>query len=276
MIHRPKLLALTFGGILLTLASPARAEDASAWSDDLRSSVRLIAGTNKNGAALRAGVEIKLQPGWKTYWRYPGDSGIPPRFDFSGSENVATARVFYPAPSLHTDETGQTLTYEKGVIFPLRVVPREVGKPVRLRVKLEYAVCEKVCIPAEGSAELTLGLGESSAEATLKAAEARVPSPATPAEAGVVVRRANSGPKPSVLVDVAAPAGTPVQVFAEGPTPAWALPIPKPEEGAPPGRRHFSFELDGLPPGTDPKSRLDLRLTIVRGERAVEVATHLD
>ena len=56
--------------------------------------------------ALRAGIEIKLQPGWKTYWRYPGDSGVPPRFDFSGSENLKTAKVLYPAPHLFTDEAG--------------------------------------------------------------------------------------------------------------------------------------------------------------------------
>ena len=57
---------------------------------------------------LRAGIEIKLQPGWHTYWRYPGDSGVPPRFDFSGSDNVASVKVLYPAPHLFTDETGNT------------------------------------------------------------------------------------------------------------------------------------------------------------------------
>ncbi|MFN3657547.1 MAG: protein-disulfide reductase DsbD domain-containing protein [Pseudolabrys sp.] len=259
------------------LAVPAaHAADASDWSEDTRSAVRLIAGTNNYGQVLRAGLEIKLTPGWKTYWRYPGDSGVPPKFDFAGSENVATARVFYPAPALHSDDTGQTLVYEKGVVFPLRVVPKEPGKPVRLRVKIDYAVCEKLCVPAEGRADLPLGPGASGEDAKLKAAEARVPSPATAAEAGLVLRRIAGGTKPQVTVDVAAPGDAPVQVFVEGPTADWALPIPKPVQGAPAGHRQFTFELDGLPPGIDPKSRFDLRVTVLKGTRAQEVVAHLD
>ena len=61
---------------------------------------------------MRGGIEIKLQPGWKTYWRYPGDSGVPPRFDFSGSDNLGRAKVLYPAPHLFTDETGNSLGYK--------------------------------------------------------------------------------------------------------------------------------------------------------------------
>lgn len=257
-------------------AAPARADDASAWSQDSRSAVRLIAGLNRNDQVLRAGVEIKLQPGWKTYWRYPGDSGVPPKFDFAGSENVATARVFYPAPSLHTDETGQTLGYDDSVVFPLRVVPRDPRMPVRLKLKIDYAVCEKLCVPAEGRAELPLALGDSSVEPVLKAAEARVPLPATAAEAGLVARRVNGGAKPLVMIDVAAPADVPVQVFVEGPTAEWALPIPKPAQGAPAGHRHFAFELDGMPAGVDPKGRFELIFTVVKGKRAQEIITRLD
>ena len=125
--------------------------------DNNHAAFRLIAGTNKPGAAmLRAGIEIKMEPGWHTYWRYPGDSGVPPRFDFSRSENLAAAKVLYPAPHLYSDETGNSLGYKDGVTFPLRVTPRQPGKPVKLRVKLDYAICEKLCVPAQGSAELTL------------------------------------------------------------------------------------------------------------------------
>ena len=98
----------------------AHAADESPWSEDVRSAVRLVAGASKNGdAQLRAGIEIKMQPGWKTYWRYPGDSGVPPHFDFSGSENLKAAKVLYPAPHLFTDETGQSLGYKERVILPL-------------------------------------------------------------------------------------------------------------------------------------------------------------
>ena len=120
-----------------------------------------------------------MQPGWKTYWRYPGDSGVPPHFDFSGSENLKTATVLYPAPHLFTDETGQTLGYKERVIFPVVVSPQQAGKPVRLRLKFDYAVCEKLCVPAEGRAELVLGPGNSAHNSDLSAAEARVPKQVT-------------------------------------------------------------------------------------------------
>src|SRR5215468_11734755 len=98
-------------------AAVGHAADESPWSDDVRSATRIVAGSGKNGdAQLRAGVEIKMQPGWKTYWRYPGDSGVPPHFDFSGSENLKAADVLYPAPHLLTDDTGQSLGYKDTII----------------------------------------------------------------------------------------------------------------------------------------------------------------
>ena len=263
-------------GIAMMLAVPARADDASPWTEDSHSAIRLIAGSNKGAAPLRAGVEIKLQPGWKTYWRYPGDSGVPPGFDFSGSENLGTAKVLYPAPHLFSDEAGNSLGYKDSVIFPLQVTAKQPGKPVKLHLKLDYAICEKLCVPAQGSAALALAAGESAQDATLSEAEARVPQKVTAAQAGLTVRRVNNAAKPLIMVDLKAPAGAPVDIFVEGPTPEWALPIPKPAPGAPDGHRQFGFELDGLPPGVDPKGQFDLTFTVVESGRAIEVATHLD
>lgn len=276
-VQRTFVLAIAAGGLAVTLAGPARAADASAWAQDSHSAFRLIAGTNDEGAAaLRAGVEIKLPPGWHTYWRYPGDSGVPPQFDFAGSQNLGFAKVLYPAPHLYSDEGGNTLGYKDAVTFPLQVTPQQPGRPVRLHVKLDYAVCEKLCVPAQGSAELTLAPGASAHNAALAAAEARVPKQVSAAQAGLTVKRVSDGPKPLVMVDLAAPAGADVQVFVEGPTPEWALPIPKPAPGAPAGHRQFGFELDGLPPGVDPKGHFELTFTIVEGDRPIEVKIRLD
>ena len=276
-IHRTLGSAIAACGVVTMLAGPAYAADASPWTEDTHSAFRLIAGANKQGAAtLRAGIEIKLQPGWKTYWRYPGDSGVPPRFDFSRSENLAAAKVLYPAPHLYTDETGNSLGYKDGVTFPLRVTPKQPGKLVKLRVTLDYAICEKLCVPAQGSAELALVPGGNALDSILSTAEARVPKPVSAAQAGLTVRRVNDAAKPLVMVGLMAPSGAPVQLFVEGPTPEWALPIPKPAPGARAGHRQFGFELDGLPPGVDPKGHFDLTFTVVEGERALEVKSHLD
>lgn len=272
------LVAAAAGAVTFVAASRAQAEDASAWSNDARSSVRLIAGSSAADAALlHAGIEMKLLPGWHTYWRYPGDSGVPPRFDFSGSDNLKSAKVLFPAPQVHTDEAGSTIGYEGGVVFPVEVTPKDPGKPVTLKLKADYAVCNKLCVPAEGSAALTLAPGASKEDAAVKAAAARVPKHVPDATAGLNARRVSGGAKPLVMVDLPAPANTPVSVFVEGPTADWALPIPKLAQGAPAGHRHFSFELDGLPPGVDPnKGPFNLTFTVVLGQQAYEVTTRLD
>jgi len=255
----------------------ARAADTSNWIDDSNSSLRLIAGSTKNDdGSLRAGVEIKLKPGWHTYWRYPGDSGVPPRFSFPGSDNVGAVKVLYPAPRAISDETGTTIGYIDHVIFPLRVVPRQNGKPVTLRLKVEYAVCEKLCVPVEAQAELTLPGGNAETNAAIATAMARVPQQESAADAGLKARRVTDTPKPLVFVDFATPPGRPVEIFVEGPTPDWALPIPKPVQGAPVGYQRFSFALDGVPPGVDPKGPFELTFTIVRGDKPIEVKTRLD
>jgi DsbC/DsbD-like thiol-disulfide interchange protein len=261
--------------------APAAAADASGWDRGLRSAVRLIAAsaaTEGGETALRAGVEIKLDKGWKTYWRYPGDSGIPPRFDFKRSQNVKTIAVRWPAPHRFSDEGGQSIGYKDHVILPLSIVPADPSKPVMLRLDLDYAICEKLCVPAEGKAELALTRNRTANEAALAAAEARVPKPAalgassTPAISAVT--RETASP-PRIIVDVAAPRGAALDLFAEGPTPEWALPLPAPIAGAPAGVQRFAFALDGLPTGAS-AAGATLKLTAVADDAAVEVTYRLE
>ncbi len=263
-------------------AAPAFAADSSPWDQDLRSSARLIAASavgESGSRVLRAGVEIKLLPGWKTYWRYPGDSGVPPVFDFAASENVKSVTVLFPAPKRFDDGGGTSIGYSGEVIFPLHVVVQDAGKPVTLRMKLAYAACEKLCVPAKAEATLVLTGAKTAFDAALAAVEARVPKPGRIGDAGALAIRAvtrQSGPgKPRIVVDLVAPAGVAVDLFAEGPTADWALPLPAPVAGAPAGLTRFVFELDGLPPGAKPDGAT-LRLTGVAGDQAVEAAFRLD
>ena len=94
---RPLPALLTFAAVVGLDCGSAVAEEASAWARDNHSAVRLLAGS-RNGAVLLGGIEFELQDGWKTYWRTPGDSGVPPRFDFSKSDNVDAVTVLWPAP----------------------------------------------------------------------------------------------------------------------------------------------------------------------------------
>lgn len=273
------IAGIALGAVNAWATSAAAAEDVTLWDGDARSGVRLIAGAPKAGAAhLRAGVEIRLLRGWHTYWRYPGDAGVPPQFSFAGSRNVKHVEVLWPAPERMVDAGGISIGYTTGVIFPLRVIPQDAGKPVALRLRLQYAICEKLCVPAEGRGELTLARGRASQDAALTAAEGRVPKRLSLGEGGdfairSVRRERGKGDKERTVVDVAGPAG--VDLFVEGPNQRWALPVPTPVEGATPGLRRFVFELDGAPTGESYQGAM-LTLTAVAPGRSVEVTTRLD
>src|SRR5512134_2478060 len=120
-------------------AAEAHAGDSSPWQRDAHSAVRLLAGS-RSGAVLLGGIAFQLQPGWKTYWRTPGDSGVPPRFDFSKSDNVEAVTVLWPAPGKFDDGAGGTaLGYKQQVVLPLRIIAKNADKPVTLRAHVSYA-----------------------------------------------------------------------------------------------------------------------------------------
>ena len=152
---------------------------ASPWVELHNARVRLLAGppAAKSAKSYLAGVEITLGEGWKTYWRMPGDAGVPPNFDWTGSINVASVEVRYPAPSRLHEPGAETIGYKNSVLFPVEIVPKDPGQPVDLALTLEFGVCREICIPAEAKFSLALrptGMSGSPLPAVLAALE-RVP-----------------------------------------------------------------------------------------------------
>jgi DsbC/DsbD-like thiol-disulfide interchange protein len=167
------------------------------------------------------------------------------------------------------------------VVLPLHVIAQDARKSVKLRLKLAYGVCEKLCVPVEMRAEIPLTGGPTAHDVALAAAEARVPKPATLGDGKFAIRTVRQeptlpppAPRPRVVVEVAAPDAAKVDLFAEGPTADWALPLPEPIASEP-GVRRFAFELDGLPAGAKAAGAI-LKLTAVAGEEAIEVPIRLD
>jgi DsbC/DsbD-like thiol-disulfide interchange protein len=274
----PMRAALGFAATLVasSLAIEARAQDASPWQRDGHSAVRLLAGS-RSGAVLLGGIAFQLQPGWKTYWRTPGDSGVPPRFDFSKSENIEAVTVLWPAPTKFDDGAGgHSLGYHDQIVLPLRIVAKNADKPVTLRAEINYAVCEKLCIPVEANAELPIASVASTEDSALFAALDTVPKPANVGDPNpLTIRDVKRDGKSTVLVDVVTPDTRELSLFVEGPTPDWALPVPKLLEHSPPGVKRFAFELDGLPPGASPEGAA-LKLTLVGGEHSYEFNINLE
>jgi DsbC/DsbD-like thiol-disulfide interchange protein len=256
--------------------TPARALE-SPWVMGEQVDARLLADHGAN-APVRAGVEIKLKAGWKTYWRYPGDAGVPPRFDWSGSENLAAVDVKWPAPERFVDESGsKSIGYHGDIVFPLIVHPADPARPVRLKLKLDFAVCQKLCVPADAELVLAIPAAESAPLGLLDQAERRVPRRVSLGEnagglaiTGVKLER---GAAPRALIEGSAPDSA-FDLFAEGPDDRWALPLPDKIESKD-GKRRFQLVIDGAPSGGPPIPP-KLVLTLVAGDEAIEVEAPLD
>ncbi|MFL5033748.1 MAG: protein-disulfide reductase DsbD domain-containing protein [Microvirga sp.] len=262
----------------LVLAAAAVAGEASPWVEGHHSRARLVAG-GADGAARLAAIEIVLDPGFKTYWRSPGESGLPPAFDWAWSENLSAAEVLWPAPHRFEDAGGVAYGYKDRVLLPVRVSPSDSAKPLRLALKLDYGVCKDICIPAQASLALALRPGEAGPPAPeLAAALARVPRPqalGAPGDLSILaVDPETVDGKPALAVAVRAPPDT--DLFVEAPA-GWYVaagrlqPLPAASGGAD-GR--FLVEIFERP--KDVAGSVELRLTLAAGERAVETAARLD
>jgi len=256
------------------LFGPAQAQDASNWSRDAHSAVRLLAGS-RDGGVLLGGIEFELQDGWKTYWRTPGDSGVPPRIDFSKSDNVESVTPLFPAPMKFSDGAGGTsYGYQKHLILPLRIVPKSGDKPVTLRATINYAICERLCLPVDASLDLAFTNAVSAMDPELAAALNSVPKPTEIGSGPLGIREVRrDGNK--VYVDVMKPQSGHVELFVEGPAPNWSLPEPKPIDHSPEGVARYAFELEGLPPDAHAEGAA-LKFTLVGGERAYEYDVNLN
>lgn len=280
MITKVPLYALPGVAVALlacALSPSARGEDASPWQQGSHAAVRLLAGS-RSGAVLLGGIAFQLEPGWKTFWRTPGDSGVPPRFDFSKSDNVDAVTVLWPAPSKFPDGAGgHSLGYKEQVVLPLRIAATNADRPITLRATVSFAVCAKLCIPAEASMELAFASVASAEDSTLAAALDMVPKPARIGDPNpLTIRNVRREGESTVTVDVATDSPRDdVNLFVEGPTPDWALPIPTRHERAPRGVKRFSFKLDGLPANVKAEGAA-LKLTLVGGKQAYEFNINLD
>lgn len=151
------------------------------------SSLRLM-NAGKQSDVWRSGIHITMQQGWKTYWRVPGDGGVPPSFDWSASENVEAVKVMMPLPHRFADENGEGIGYKTEVIFPVDVTPRDISRPARLDLNIFYAVCNDICVPVQAQVKLDIDATSVSASDRFRLRVARATVPAEPAADRLAVR----------------------------------------------------------------------------------------
>jgi DsbC/DsbD-like thiol-disulfide interchange protein len=231
---RAAVMLISLGSAsLITGAMAAAGEPAlvSPWVVDHNTRARLIAEGSPPGApagTIAAGIEIELAEGWKTYWRNPGSSGVPPTLNAAPSSNVASVDALYPAPVRLFDRAGDTIGYKGRVIFPVAVRPADASKPVALVLDFEYGVCKDICIPVQARLDLTIPPGTASKPASADLAKAfdAVPRNAEKRRATDPRLRTTkvqlTGDKPAVRLEVEYPGGAEGgDLFLEAPGGLW-------------------------------------------------------
>lgn len=184
-VARMNSFIASLGALIAAFAAAFAA--APAVAGDAHARTALTSGWAEADGARMAGLTIALAPGWKTYWRQPGDAGVPPRFDWTGSENVADVAVIWPRPHAFDSFGYRTIGYEGEVTLPLRVIALDPDKPITLRLAFDYGVCSDICVPAHDRLALIIAPDGGAGSASIAAALAtRI---VLAAEAGLIVER---------------------------------------------------------------------------------------
>lgn len=270
-------MALTVLGLLPVSAAELGPDPyVSTWVSGSKSKLRLIAAPFEPSRGIHdAGVEIELAPGTLTYWRMPGNAGIPPIFSFAGSENLRDVEVRYPAPT-RIDEAGTDVYgYLGKVIFPLHVAPVDAARPVTLAMTLTYAVCERVCVPARAAAKLSLPAraelsgGSPSQEAAMADAEAKVPLRLSAAERDAKITIGKVKGTAAATWRLGVKNGSAEDLFAEAPD-GWYF-----ETSKSGGANEFLI-VAAETPTVETKATVPVVLTLTDARQSYEFAVDLD
>ncbi len=267
----PRLVAAFLLGSALSTAVAAA---ESPWIKATDSKVRLVSAAVAVDEQERtvAGVQIRMEAGWKTYWRNPGDSGVPPSFDWSGSSNLKRAEVLYPAPRRLADASGAAIGYEDEVVFPVLITPERPGEPVALKLNLSYGLCKDLCIPNEASLSLVLPAKEAADQGDALLLTGFLDLVPKSAEAGQLptvsaIEATLDGSAPKLVIETQFPAGASgSDLFVDAPD-AY-VPLPKADGPLNGGKQRFIVTFGSAAEAAKIKGKsLTLTLVYDRGGR---------
>jgi DsbC/DsbD-like thiol-disulfide interchange protein len=274
----PRQLSIGFFAACLSFAAVPLALAASTSPAERHSAARLFQASTADGL-WTAGLEITLAPGWKTYWRIPGESGVPPQLDWSASVNLKSITMEWPAPLRYHDAAGESIGYADRVVFPLRIEPGDNAQPVDIKLKLFYAVCKDICIPAEANPTLRFSPMPNSSSpdaALLESFVARIPAPPRssllPAIEALRLMKTGEGATLEVVFARNLPSAT-TDIFIEGHPEAYFR-APRP---ALPGSEASAFRLtiDGLKDWQALRGR-QLSVTVISGAASLAQTLRVD
>lgn len=152
---------------LLILAALAA---SPSFAEEIYGDVTYLDGWRTPDGSYQTAIEFDLHEGWKTYWRTPGPAGIPPSFDWSGSDNIANIEIAWPTPEVFVTFGMASIGYHGPVTLPVRVTPIDPARGVDINLKLDFGVCSDICVPARARLSTSLGNGPDHGADTIKAA----------------------------------------------------------------------------------------------------------
>ena len=261
------------------VSAPSRGAPSSSWIKGFNSSVRLIGGAlppSEIGGKSRliVGVEMRLEEGWKTYWRHPGDDGgLPPSFDWSASKNLRSAKVLYPVPKRLKGLTGISIGYVNSVLFPVEIEAENASSSVELALSIEYGICREICVPAEMQLKLSLPARLAVMPPEIAAALEKVPQRVVTTKD--ILRAAKAvltGPAPMITLDIAADGGGTGEgsdLFAEVVEGSF-LPVAYRRGGASGGAQRYVIDLKGVDEAPALAGKT-LRLTLASSLKPIEI-----
>lgn len=253
--------------LLMTVSPSAQAQTLS---DIL--SAELLPGWKTATGTHMAAIRLTLSQGWKTYWRSPGDAGIPPEFDWRGSDNVKAVHLHWPTPEVFSFNGMQTIGYARELVLPVEVWPKDADRAVRLETAVDLGVCRDICVPASLTLSADLRAPGQSDDAAIRSAlKAR---PATPAEAGVRGHHCDMTPAAEGLtlratIDLPPVGPDEVVVIETADSSVWVAEPVTHRNG-----RLLVAHTDLVARDRQPfaMSRSDITITVLGGGRAVEIS----
>lgn len=256
--------------ILISLATLVAVATGAHANDGDMAEVSVLPGWKTQNGTYMSALRIKLSPGWKTYWRAPGDAGIPPQFNWEGSENLGRVTFHWPRPTVYMINGMRSIGYYDELILPIEVTPQNAGKPVHLEARIDMGVCQKICVPmsARVTAEL---IGEGARNAAITRALDAQPDTAHKASVGRVackVEPNDDGLRLTAQINMPPLGGDEVMVFELPDKSIWISESSNRRDG-----QYFSATSDMVPPSGAPFAldRSDVRITVLGQNRAVEI-----
>ena len=200
------LVAMLMVLVAVAAVTPARALESAPVASK-RAVATLVSETDafQPGTPFRVGLRLRMTDGWHTYWKNPGDAGVPPDLTIA---NVAQSPIDWPTPRRVTEGPVMTYAYTGEVLLPVTVTAASGA----LHAHAQWLVCKDICVPEEGDFSLDLPVG----------------SPAPSAQAGLFAAHDRMVPRASPWTARISPDGT---LFVQGPelsqatvTDAWFIP----------------------------------------------------